>query len=404
MRDEPLYKAVGLMTGSSMDGVDAAILITDGVTRADFGGARFAPYTNSFRKQLYEGERVLGAHQGDLRAALANHPSLAETIQQLTEQHGALVEDLLKQIGLEPSNLDVIGFHGQNWYHAPHQKRTVQVGHAAYLARRLGCPVVHQFRLNDVLHGGQGAPFAPIYHLLLAHQTARYPLVVINCGGIANLTYIPGPDPMQLLGFDTGPGNVLLDRFVRLKTDGVLLMDEDGRLGAKGCLHQVALDALLERHASLLRRAPPKAFYSQDFVWDESLWTMSLEDGCRTLAAFTAQSIAAALDFLPPPYPRHYVLAGGGWKNPVICELLREAVRARVGEQVIVSLADEWGWRSQSLEAELMAYLAVRSLKGLPLSYPNTTQVPAPMTGGEWVYPPRKEAMLLDFAAAHKGS
>ncbi len=359
------YSAIGLMSGTSLDGVDAALIATDGEQEATYEAAITLPYPAEFRARL---RRLLGRRP---------QPDDAATIAELTDRHGEAVETLLRQAGRVAGDIDVIGFHGQTVLHRPDAGETVQIGDGSRLASACGIPVVEEFRVADVAGGGQGAPFAPLYHAALARDLDK-PLAVVNIGGVANVTWIGRERPDEddgkpsILAFDTGPGNALIDDWLERVTG--MAMDEDGRVAARGRVDAVLLAALLAH--PYFRIPPPKSLDRGAFASAlASVTPLSAADGAATLAAFTARGIAAARLFFPEA-PRRWLVCGGGRHNPVLLARLAEAVAAPVAAVETV------GWRGDSLEAEAFAFLAVRSLRGLPLSLPSTTGVARPTTGG----------------------
>lgn len=360
--------AIGLMSGTSLDGVDAALLTTDGTRATAFGPALTLPYSPAFRTAL--------------RACLGQRPqpSWQATIEALTDRHADAVEALLARAGSTgtgPASIDVIAFHGQTVWHDPEHRETIQIGDPQRLADRLRLPVVADFRTADVQAGGQGAPLVPLYHQALAAELEK-PLAVVNLGGVANVTWIGqeigrgiGPG-RQILAFDTGPGNALIDDWVRATAGAAF--DTDGRLAQAGQADRGRLDRWLEH--PYFRQPPPKSLDRDAFAGLlAELHGLGAADGAATLAAFTAATIGRARTFLPQ-LPRRWLLAGGGRHNGVLAALIAEAVAAPVAPVEAV------GWRGDALEAEAFAFLAVRSLKGLPLSLPGTTGVPAPQRGG----------------------
>ncbi|MFZ5913179.1 MAG: anhydro-N-acetylmuramic acid kinase [Pseudomonadota bacterium] len=367
--------ALGLMSGTSLDGVDVAILHTDGERVDRFGPWRTQPYDDAMRARLRDGLR-LAARQG---VAARQAPELLDLARDVTRLHGQAVQALLRQEGIAPEEIAVAGFHGQTVLHRPEQGLTVQLGDGAALADQLGIDVVYDFRSADVAAGGQGAPLAPLYHLGLARglKQAAFPgggpVAVLNIGGIANITWIDARrDPAEggLLAFDTGPGNCLIDDWCLRKTGAG--MDKDGVLAAQGRADAAVLQALM--HSADLHAPPPKSFDRLDF--DPSpVEKLTAEDGAATLTAFTAAAIAASRAHLPAA-PACWILCGGGRRNPVLLEMLRQQLGVRV------LTAEEAGWRGDAIEAEAFAFLAVRSLRGLPLSLPATTGAPRPLTGG----------------------
>jgi anhydro-N-acetylmuramic acid kinase len=284
--------------------------------------------------------------------------------------HAEAVAAFTAQHHITRENIDIVGFHGQTVLHRPAQKMTVQIGDATALARAIHIPVMHDFRAADVAAGGQGAPFVPVYHRALAQSLQREgPLVVVNIGGVSNITYIDGAD--TLIACDTGPGNALLDDFM-FRTMG-RPFDCEGRLAAQGAVDEAWVARALQH--PFFAAPPPKSLDRNDFASLE-LHDVSPADGAATLTAFTVAAIARILPLLPKP-PRSWIVAGGGARNHTMLRMLRE----RVGPAT-VEAADALGWSADAIEAQAFGFLAARGLKGLPLSYPATTGVPIPMTGG----------------------
>jgi anhydro-N-acetylmuramic acid kinase len=353
-------RAVGLMSGTSLDGVDAAMLDTDGIAIHGFGPALTLPYDATLRTDL---RRLL-----DLAPTLsASDGFLADVVRRLTARHVEAVAAL----GGTP---DIIGMHGQTILHAPRQRRTWQVGDAGLLARATGLPVVHDFRSADVLAGGEGAPLVPAFHAALARALPK-PLAVLNIGGVANVTYI-GADE-TLVAFDTGPGNGPLDDWAaRHSNDSV---DRDGALSAAGRVDAAVLERLMAQ--AYFARPPPKSLDRLDFaraLAESGLDALSAADGAATLVAFTAEAVARAS---LPGQPTRWLITGGGRHNPSIMQ----ALRSRLG--VPVEPVESVGWNGDALEAQCFGFLAVRVLNGLPISYPTTTGVPAPLSGRMVTYP-----------------
>jgi anhydro-N-acetylmuramic acid kinase len=350
--------ALGLMSGTSLDGVDGALIRTDGEDKVEFGAALTIPYEAALRDRL---RRLLGREVEGCEA------ETGVVAVELTEAHVRCVHELLRRAGLRNAEVDVVGFHGQTILHRPNQRRTVQIGDGARLAHRTGIDVVDNFRRRDVEAGGEGAPLAPLYHAALARALAR-PLAVLNLGGVANLTWVGHSG--EILAFDTGPGNALLDDWVGARTDRTF--DKEGRIAAGGRIDKAVLERLLA-HPYFGRR-PPKSLDRGDFT-TAALGGMSLADGAATLVAFTAGAVGRALDHLPAP-PRRWLVTGGGRHNPVLMRALAGTLEAPV------EAVESVGWDGDALEAQAFAYLAVRSLKGLALSLPSTTGVGEPLSGG----------------------
>jgi anhydro-N-acetylmuramic acid kinase len=352
-------RTIGLMSGTSLDGVDAAWLDTDGESVTAFGPTLTIPYDAGLRRDLRAIlDRAPGLSQGD--------PGLAHVVARLTECHVRAVKALDRPA-------DLIGFHGQTILHQPDRRRTWQVGDAALLARATGVPVAYDFRSADVASGGEGAPLVPVYHAALAHDRPR-PLAVLNIGGVANVTWI-GEAADELIAFDTGPGNGPLDDWVMRHTGQAF--DRDGALARAGTVDAAVLTALMA-HPYFARPAP-KSLDRLDFSWAlaaSGVDMLTAADGAATLVAFTAASVAASV--FPAP-PRQWLVTGGGRHNPAIMAALRRALGGPVEPVETV------GWDGDALEAQCFGFLAARVARGLPLSFPGTTGVPAPMPGGRIV-------------------
>ena len=360
-------RAIGLMSGTSLDGMDAALVETDGIGVDALGPALTLPFDGQTRAVLHDAVTAALAWQFDGPPPAAFAPA-ARALALAAQQ---AVQAVLDDAGLAPAQLDVIGFHGQTVLHRPpaggQAGQTCQIGDAAALARAFGVRVVHAFRAADMAAGGHGAPLAPAWHRALAAALPK-PLAVLNLGGVANLTWL-GKDG-AMLAFDTGPGNGPLDAWI--KQHGAGEMDADGALAARGTVDDKALEALMQ--APFFARTPPK---SAD-RWDFDLAPMrhlGLADGAATLSAWCAESVARAMQLLPAP-PRQILVTGGGRRNPVLMAMLA----ARTGRDV--QPVEAAGWRGDALEAEAFAYLAVRRLQGLPASWPGTTGVAGPVCGG----------------------
>lgn len=352
--------AIGLMSGTSLDGVDAAWLTTDGERITSFGPCATLLYEDDLR--------------ADLRCLLDLAPSLAPDDPFLKRVEERLTRDHAVAVSLLGRTADVIGFHGQTILHAPDAHRTWQIGDAALLARLTGLPVVHDFRGADVAAGGQGAPLAPLFHAALARDLPK-PLLVVNIGGVANITWL-GEDG-EILACDTGPGNGPLDDLAQKHLGKPY--DEDGALAARGSVDAARLAALLA-HPYFARPAP-KSLDRLTFsgLIAQAIEGLPPEDAAATLAAFCTQAIASA----PlPAAPRRVLVGGGGRHN----KTLMAGLSARFAG-VKVQPVEAAGWNGDALEAQCFAYLAVRSLRGLPLSLPTTTGVTVPLTGGALASP-----------------
>ncbi len=348
-----------------MDGIDVALIETDGEGIIQSGPTFSQPYSGEIRATLAE-----ALEEAKHLTAWDNRPgSLADIEAKITRSHNKAVQDFLQRNELRTSDIDIIGFHGQTVLHRPDKRLTVQLGDGPLLARLTGIDVVYDFRANDVAAGGHGAPFVPIYHKgLVEAANLERPVVVVNIGGVANVTWIG--DGGELLAFDTGPGNALIDDWVKMQTNE--LMDKDGALASQGLVQQDCLDVLMSH--PYFDTPPPKSLDRNAFSL-EPVQDFSIQDGAATLVAFTAETIARAADFMKTA-PQNWVVSGGGARNPVLFEALAGRVSGTV------QTADAVGWSADFVEAQAFAYLAVRSLRGLLLSFPETTGVSEALTGG----------------------
>jgi anhydro-N-acetylmuramic acid kinase len=365
---------LGFMTGTSLDAIDMAVIETDGEAIQAFGPAGEVKLPDGLRTVLLEATRQARAWpRGAPEPAIFAHAA-----EMVAEAHFSAAEVFLQTNGLSWPDLDLVGMHGQTVLHERPQDgrvgRTVQLGDATLLARLCGRPVAYDFRTADVAAGGEGAPLAPIYHLARAQASGlRPPLAVLNVGGVANVTLWTGGD--EIAAFDTGPGNGMIDQLVQAR--GVGLFDAEGALARAGRVSEGALARLLDH--PYFAAPPPKSLDRFDFSLDP-LEGLSLADGAATLVAFTAEAARAgfmALDVAPTDV----IVCGGGRRNPAIMAALAERLPGRVAP------AEAHGWRGDAIEAEAFAYLAARAFRGLPISYPRTTGVAAPMTGGKVVRP-----------------
>ncbi|MFC5068991.1 anhydro-N-acetylmuramic acid kinase [Flaviflagellibacter deserti] len=362
-------RALGMMSGTSLDGIDLAVLETDGETIAAFGPVA------SFHYDGHQAERALifGAMEdaAGLTDRAARPGRLVDAEAAVTRLNTEAILAFLKTAG----SVDVIGFHGQTVVHRPEIGLTVQLGDGWALARAAGVPVVFDFRAADMAIGGQGAPFVPVFHRALVKALdVPGPVAVLNLGGVANVTYLDGD--AEPVGCDVGPANALLDDFMLTRTGQPF--DADSAAANAGKADETAIAGLLKH--GFFDQPPPKSLDRNAFRrWVSErlpLDRMSVEDGAATLTAFTA---AATMRILPhlPRRPMTWIVVGGGARNPAMMRMLAERL-APAG----VLTGGEVGWSSDHVEAQAFAFLAVRSLRGLPLSFPWTTGVPQPTTGG----------------------
>ena len=339
------------MSGTSLDGIDVALIETDGRQQVVSGPALTVAYPVAFRQRL--------------RSVLRGIGPVAEVEKEVTLLHADAVEQFLR-VRAE-TRLDVVGFHGHTILHRPAERQTWQIGDGALLARRLGIDVVADFRTADVAAGGEGAPLAPLFHAALAAPLLK-PVAVLNIGGVANVTWIGQGN--EILAFDTGPGNALIDDWVHRHTGAAA--DLGGALARAGRVSMLHVEQFLA--SSFFDRPPPKSLDRDDFR-DAVPVSLSSADGAATLTEITASAVSVAIRHFPTP-PREWLVAGGGRRNPALMEALHRCLGVAVGP------VEAAGWDGDALEAQAFAYLAVRSIEGLPLSLPSTTGVPQPTCGG----------------------
>lgn len=362
--------AIGLMSGTSLDGIDAAILKTDGEGVIEHGPTAFLPYSRD--RKVFIRRAIKAALEGRDGAA-----DIGRAAAEVTLAHAEAVAELLDKARLKRGQVDVIGFHGQTVLHRPKRGpesvgRSWQIGDGRLLAEETKIDVVADFRANDIAEGGEGAPLAPVYHAALARALDRaHPVAILNIGGVANITFVRHRgETRDILAFDCGPGNGLIDQWTELRTGAA--MDKDGALALAGQVHSDILRLMLLN--PFIRRRPPKSLDRYDFKLDPALG-LSTEDGAATLTAFTAACVRASVPHLPER-PGEWIVAGGGRRNPALMTALEKAL------ETPVVAAEAAGWRGDDLEAECFAYLAVRSLMRLPLTFPATTRAPRALTGG----------------------
>jgi anhydro-N-acetylmuramic acid kinase len=344
------------MSGTSLDGVDVAVIDTDGERIEGFGPAATYPHAESTREKV---RAVFGV--------TSRSPATDAAEAAITTAHIEAVRRFVRETGVDLASIDVVGFHGQTITHKPQEGFTWQIGDGRALARALGRPVVADLRSADVAAGGQGAPLVPIFHQALVRDL-ELPVAVVNIGGVANVTWI-GEDG-RLVAFDTGPGNAPIDDWVRRFTNQTF--DIDGLMAARGEIFGEAVKAFL--NSSYFSKFPPKSLDRNYFGMNLPAY-LNVEDGVSTLTYCTSLGISIAQAHFPSP-ARTWIICGGGSRNETIMGCLTQLVGGRV------TTGAEYGWNVEALEAQAFGFLAVRHLRGLPNSFPSTTGVSRPTIGG----------------------
>ena len=356
---EGVSAAVGVISGTSMDGIDVALIESDGEAQLKTGPAATFPYPPAVAERL----RAVVA---DLSEAQAPQLELERLV---TDAHVAAVEALLERHSIARDRVALVGLHGQTILHRPRAGLTRQLCDGARAAATLKIDVVSDFRSADVAAGGEGAPLAPIYHAAMAAGLER-PLMILNWGGVGNVTYL-GPEG-EIIAFDTGPANALLDDFLTVRRG--LAYDENGALGESGRVDTEALATLMSD--PYFDRPAPKSLDRNHFSAAAAcVKRLSDADGSATLSAFTVESTAVALKHVPQA-PARWLVGGGGRRNPNLMRRLSQRLRVKVEPVEAI------GFDGDSIEAQCFAYLGLRSRRGLPISFPTTTGAPDPMTGG----------------------
>lgn len=362
---------VGLMSGTSRDGVDAALIKTDGIKSVEAVAFQFEPYSDNLKAVIADAcDIAMASKQPESCKAI----DLCEAM--LDERHLAASKNLLKMAGISSREIAAVGLHGHTIAHRADLGWTWQIGNPAFLANQLNIPVMSNMRNFDVMFGGQGAPLIPVFHRALFADGTQ-PVAVLNLGGVANLTYI-GTDG-ALIAFDCGMANALIDDWMSQHTN--YPFDEDGAFAANGTVNQRALQAMLDH--PFFSTPAPKSLDRKDFNLDR-VGDLSARDGAATLTAFSAKAVAMGLNQFTAR-PKRLIVCGGGRNNRTMLAM----IEAYSGIPTI--LADDLGWNGDAIEAQGFAYLAYRCLHGLPITYPGTTGVAEPMSGGVLTRPERIE-------------
>jgi anhydro-N-acetylmuramic acid kinase len=368
-------KAIGLMSGTSLDGIDVALLETDGEKIHGFGPSFFRPYSDDEREIIEQATQA--ALKWNFDSVPPNIFAYAEEI--VDQAHIEALQDFIKENGVAVENIDLIGYHGQTILHRPPENgkngQTLQLGDGSKIANGLGVDTVFDFRSNDMQQGGQGAPLAPIYHKALVENAGLVGTTgVLNVGGVSNITVISSKG--EMIATDCGPGNGPLDSWVA--QNGAGSYDKDGRYAMEGTPDFALIARWLER--DFFDKPIPKSADRWDFDVLEDLRGLSLENGAATLVAFTAHSIADTLRNIGQEID-NIIVCGGGRRNPAVMAALTEELNGNVQS------AETIGWQGDDIEAQAFAFLSVRHINKLPLSYPSTTGVNRRVSGGRLAKP-----------------
>ena len=368
---EKIYTSLGLMSGTSMDGIDASIIKSNGEDKYETVFDQYFEYDEEIYRELVNIRNKINSSE-DLKI---NSDKLNEIERKITLFHATVCK---KVIGDYSSNIDLIGFHGQTIFHNANEKISKQLGDANLLSSLLKKKVVYNFRKNDLINGGQGAPLAPIFHQLLVNQNKiDLPVCILNIGGIANITVIPTKDYNDLKSYDIGPGNCLLDEWIRKNSKE--RFDKNGEFAKAGKTDEIILNQAIDNFDSI-KGNNKLSFDVKDF--DLSFVRgLSLEDGLSTLTDFTSfliyQSIVTSINF-DKVKRLNVLICGGGRKN----SFLINSIRNRIPSNVHLYLIDEYEINGDFVESQAFAYLAIRSLLKKVISFTKTTNVKNSCTGG----------------------
>jgi anhydro-N-acetylmuramic acid kinase len=365
-----MITAIGLMSGTSCDGIDVSIIKSDGADKLDLIGDYFYPYKEKTKLRI----RELKEKINEILDLKTNKNEIADLEKEITFLHSVAINLLLKKLKINKTKIDLVGLHGHTIFHSFYNQKTKQLGDGKALSKLIGINVIYKFRENDIKNGGQGAPLVPIFHKLLQKKLElRMPVVFINIGGISNLTYLDKNGKM--ISFDSGPGNFLIDKLLQLKSNNKIQFDKNGQIAFRGKVDQNILNSYLSNpyYSSL----PPKSLDVNDFNFDLERNT-SVEDLITTLSELTSLTIANSLNFFSNK-PQKIILCGGGRKNKYIYDRIE-----KISKISTISI-DEYKINGDFIESQAFAYLAIRSFFKKPITFAETTGVKKPMTGGRLI-------------------
>ena len=357
------FFSLGLMSGTSMDGIDVSIIKSDGDQYVEIIDDLYLEYENRLKIKLRKIINLCSSKDQFLKISKDIHV-IEKAITHYHAKACKLIIEKNKEI-----KLDLIGFHGQTVMHKPQEGYSIQIGDSKLLSKLTNTTVVSNFRENDILNGGQGAPLTPLYHQLILNKIKlNPPLALINIGGISNISYMKEYD--KIIGFDAGPGNYLIDKWIKLKAN--LEFDKDGLIAKSGKVNKDLLKKLL--CDSYYKKKPPKSLDVKDFDF-QSINQLSLQDGLATLSMLTVESIIMAINSFEK-YPNKILVSGGGRKNKFIFNNIKKNIKSSI------LLIDEFNFDGDFIESQAFAYLAIRSYLKKYITYPNITGVKKPSLGG----------------------
>jgi anhydro-N-acetylmuramic acid kinase len=364
------FTTIGLMSGTSCDGIDASIIKSDGEDELDLIGDFFFPYEEKTKFRIRRFKEKIN----NILDLKTNKNEIVDLEKEVTFLHSKAANTLLEKLNVNKSKVDLVGLHGHTIFHSFNSKRSKQLGDGKVLSKLLGLNVVNNFRENDLKHGGQGAPLVPIFHKLLKKKLQlKMPIIFVNIGGISNLTYLD--EKNEMISFDSGPGNFLIDKLLQLKSNNKIQFDKNGKFAFKGIVNKIILDSYL--NDSYYDVPPPKSLDVNDFNLSY-VRGLSLDNSITTLSELTAQTIVNSLNFFPSK-PQKIIICGGGRKNKYIFERIKKI------SGITTLSVDEYKINGDFIESQAFAYLAIRSFLKKPITFTNTTGVVKSMTGGKLI-------------------
>jgi anhydro-N-acetylmuramic acid kinase len=363
-----LITSIGLMSGTSCDGIDASIIKSDGEKEVHFIENQFLQYDSNIKIKIRSlKDRI------NLIIDLENNKLEINSLErEITLLHAKTVNLVIEKSKIERSKINLIGFHGHTIFHNFKEKKTKQIGDGRLLSQLTKLNVINNFRTNDINNGGQGAPLVPIFHKLLKEKLKlNSPILFLNIGGISNLTFLG--KGQEIVSLDTGPGNFIIDKILQLKSKNKIQFDKDGMIAFTGIVNETILDSYL--NDPYYECLPPKSLDVNDFNLS-ALRSLSLEDSVATLSELTALTVVNALNFFKIK-PNKIIVCGGGRKNKYIFERIKSL------SNISINNIDEYKINGDFIESQAFAYLAIRSFLKKPISFPETTGVSKPSTGGD---------------------